>query len=117
MLEDIAEVRREAEDPPSRTAYLNGKPVIVFSIAKNDHVDVLTFSPQIEAQLASLNRILPVGMQLTTIPRKADVVQNAINGVSINVLETLAIVSAVVLLFLGVKAGRIVGVTRWEGSI
>ena len=26
LLEDIAEVRREAEDPPSRTAYLNGKP-------------------------------------------------------------------------------------------
>ena len=109
LLEDIAEVRREAEDPPSRTAYLNGKPVIVFAIAKNDHVDVLTFSPQIEAQLASLNRILPVGMQLTTITRQADVVQNAINGVSINVLETLAIVSAVVLLFLGVKAGLIVG--------
>lgn len=109
LLEDIADVKREAIDPPTRTAYLNGKPVIVFAIAKNDHVDVLTFSPQIEAQLAQLNKVLPIGMELTTITRQADVVQNAINGVSLNVLETLAIVCAVVLLFLGVKAGLIVG--------
>ncbi|MEW9799287.1 efflux RND transporter permease subunit [Alteromonas sp. CYL-A6] len=109
LLKDIATITRETVDPPSRTAFFNGKPAIVFAIAKNDHVDVLKFTPAMEQEIDALNATLPAGMSLHTITRQADVVENAVDGVSINVLETLAIVCSVVILFLGLRAGLIVG--------
>ncbi|QJR80180.1 efflux RND transporter permease subunit [Alteromonas pelagimontana] len=109
LLKDIATIKRQPVDPPTRTAWYNGRKTIVFAIAQNDHVDVLKFSPQMEALIDELNQTLPAGFSLETITRQADVVEQAVNGVSINVLETLAIVCAVVILFLGVRAGLIVG--------
>ncbi|GGW81362.1 efflux RND transporter permease subunit [Alteromonas halophila] len=109
LLRDIADVQREVVDPPSRTAYFNGEKAIVFAIAKNAHVDVLKFTPDMEREIAALNATLPAGMQLDIITRQAEVVENAVNGVSINVLQTLAIVCSVVVLFLGLRAGLIVG--------
>lgn len=109
LLKDIASVTREPVDPPSRTAFYQGQPAIIFAIAKSDHVDVLKFSPQMEAELAQLDAMLPAGLSLETITRQADVVEKAVDGVSLNVLETLAIVCTVVILFLGFRAGFIVG--------
>ena len=109
LLRDIATVEREVVDPPSRTAYYNGEQAIVFAIAKNDHVDVLKFTPAMEREISALNATLPAGMHLDVVTRQADVVENAVNGVSINVLETLTIVCTVVILFLGLRTGLIVG--------
>ncbi|MCU7556047.1 efflux RND transporter permease subunit [Alteromonas sp. ASW11-19] len=109
LLKDIATVSREPVDPPTRTAYFQGEPAIIFAIAKSDNIDVLEFTPQMERELAQLSQILPAGMRLETVTRQADVVAKAVNGVSMNVLQTLAIVCTVVILFLGFRAGFIVG--------
>lgn len=109
LLKDIATVSREPVDPPTRTAYFQGRPAIIFAIAKSDHTDVLEFTPQMEQALTRLSQVLPAGMTLQTVTRQADVVAKAVNGVSLNVLQTLAIVCTVVILFLGFRAGVIVG--------
>ncbi|MCW8109538.1 efflux RND transporter permease subunit [Alteromonas ponticola] len=108
-LKDIASISRRLVDPPSQTAFYKGERAIIFAIAKNDTTDVLEFTPAMEQLMAELNDTLPAGIALETITRQADVVELAVNGVSINVLETLAIVCAIVILFLGVRAGLIVG--------
>ncbi len=108
-LKDIATISRKLVDPPNQTAFYKGERAIIFAIAKNDNTDVLKFTPAMEKLMAELNETLPAGITLETITRQADVVELAVNGVSINVLETLTIVCAVVILFLGVRAGLIVG--------
>jgi multidrug efflux pump subunit AcrB len=108
-LRDIAHVYRDVIDPPKQTAYFNGKPAIVLAIAKNDRYSVTEVSPRIEKRLQELNNIMPIGITLSIITRQADQVENAVKGVSVNVIQTLAIVLAVVILFLGLRIGLIVG--------
>ncbi len=111
QLRDIAKVYRDVVDPPQQTAYFNGKPAIVLAIAKSDRYSVIDISPRIEARIAELARIMPLGVTMQTITRQADQVESAVDGMSINVVQTLSIVLGVVILFLGLRIGLIVGAT------
>jgi multidrug efflux pump subunit AcrB len=109
QLKDIADVSRRAIDPPVRTAYYQGQPAIIFAIAKDEEIDVLSFTPKMEQFMADMQQSIPAGYHLQTVTRQADVVSAAVEGVSFNVVQTLSIVSAVVILFLGLRTGLIVG--------
>lgn len=109
QLKDIAIISRKPIDPPVRTAYFNGRAAIIFAIAKDDETDVLTFTPNMVDLIEQMQQSIPAGYQLQTVTRQADVVEAAVQGVSFNVIQTLSIVSAVVILFLGLRTGVIVG--------
>ncbi len=108
-LGDVATISREAVDPPVRTAYYNGRPAIIFAIAKDDDYNVLEYSPAIKHMLAQLQQTIPAGYELDIMTEQAVQVEKAVYGVTSSVLQTLAIVSAVVILFLGTRTGLIVG--------
>ena len=109
ILGDIASVTRRAVDPPIRTAYYNGRPAIIFSIVKDNDFNVLKYSPAIKKMLDQLQHTVPAGYELEIMTEQAVQVEKAIYGVTSNVLQTLAIVSALVILFLGTRTGLIVG--------
>ncbi len=109
LLRDIATVSRGVVDPPFKTAYYNGKPAIIFAIAKHDNIDVLKFTPKMEAMIAKINQEVPAGYVLENMTRQADVVEDAVFGVSFSVLQTVVVVSIVVIMFLGLRTGLIVG--------
>lgn len=108
-LQDIATVERGYQDPPLTKAYYNGKPAIVFAIAMIGHHSVLDFGTATETKLQEIAASLPVGFHLDVITQQADEVANAVYGVTANVLQTLAIVLLVVVMFLGLRTGLIVG--------
>ena len=108
-LQDIASVTRGLADPAPRRAYFNGKPTIVLSVVMQPSESVLNYSERAEQVIAELSRTLPVGLNLDVITWQADQVANAVYGVSSSVLQTLVIVLVVVMLFLGVRTGLIVG--------
>ena len=108
-LGDVAEVHRGTIDPPERKAYFNGEPAIIFSIAMDRGRSVLDYGVIVKKRLHELEATLPVGFQIGIATYQAEQVANAVYGVSINVLQTLFIVLAVVVLFLGLRTGLIVG--------
>jgi multidrug efflux pump subunit AcrB len=108
-LEDIATVYRSIQTPESQTAYFNGERAIVLAVAKNDRFSVTEYTPRLEEMLRTLEQQMPAGISLNVITRQADQVNAAVDGVSINVIQTLAIVLGVVILFLGFRIGLIVG--------
>lgn len=108
-LRDVATVTRAYVDPPTTKAYVDGEPAIVFAVAMLDGENVLEFSPRLVDELGLIESTLPVGYGLETVTVQAEQVENAVYGVSVNVLQTLAIVLAVVVLLLGVRTGLIVG--------
>ncbi|WP_435105297.1 efflux RND transporter permease subunit [Arhodomonas sp. AD133] len=108
-LRDVAEVRRGYLDPPARKAYYNGEPAIMFSIAMLPDYSVLDYGARVRERMAEIKANLPVGYELDIVTYQAKQVANAVYGVTANVLQTLAIVLAVVILFLGVRTGLIVG--------
>lgn len=108
-LRDLASVKRGTVDPPQRKAYYNGEPAIIFAIAMLDGNRVLEYAPRVRERLEEIEQTLPVGYRLDIVTYQAEQVKNAVFGVTNNVLQTLAIVLAVVILFLGVRTGLIVG--------
>ena len=108
-LRDIATIERGYIDPPNQTAYFNGKPAIVFGISMLEGYNLLEFSPRVLKVISDIQETMPFGYHLDIATYQADVVQDTINGVSINVLQTLVIVLFSVIIFLGFRTGFIVG--------
>ncbi|MEL6622094.1 MAG: efflux RND transporter permease subunit [Pseudomonadota bacterium] len=109
FLRDIATIERVLEDPPRQKAYVNGERAIVLAIAMLEGQRVLEFGPRLKAKVDELQAGLPVGYQLTPITYQAEVVGNAVYGVTTSVGQTILLVLGVVILLLGVRTGLIVG--------
>ena len=109
-LRDILSVRRAYEDPPQSLAYYNGKQAIVLAVSmQKTGVNVLDFGPRLKARVAEIEADLPIGYALDFATYQADYVKESVDGVTLNVYETLGIVLAMVMLFLGWRTGLIVG--------
>ncbi len=109
-LKDIATVKRAYIDPPQQKAYFNGSPAIIFAIEQMEKgVNVLEFSPRVKKRIDEWQNKLPIGYKLDIAHYQAQFVEESVDGVVMNVYQTLATVLAVVILFLGLRTGLIVG--------
>lgn len=108
-LGDLARVECGYREPATQTAYFNGRRAIVFAVSMLDGYSVLDYGRAVGEALEEVRTTLPAGYRLDIMTFQAEQVANAVYGVSANVLQTLLIVLAVVLLFLGLRTGLIVG--------
>ncbi len=108
-LEDIARIYPGYEDPPRKPAYWNGTPAIVVSVSMIDAFDAKAFAQNLARVTESFEQSLPVGFVLERVTWQADEIANAIRGVFNNLWQTILIVLLVVIAFLGLRTGLIVG--------
>ncbi|MBC6402515.1 MAG: efflux transporter outer membrane subunit [Hyphomonadaceae bacterium] len=108
-LGDLVTVSRGYADPAPQSAFFNGEEAIVLGVTMREGESVINYSAEAEKAIRQLRQELPVGLNLSVITWQADQVKGAVYGVSRNVLQTLTIVLGVVVLFLGVRTGLIVG--------
>jgi len=108
-LKDIVDITRDYIDPPYQPAYFNGKPAVVFAISMLEGFNVLEYAPRALEKIDAIKASMPIGYNLDIATYQADVVAATIDGVSLNVIQTLAIVLATVIMFLGFRTGSIVG--------
>lgn len=108
-LKDIVSIRRGYIDPPERPAYFNGKPAVMFAVSMLENYNILEYAPRVKTTVGEIVSTLPVGYDVDFATYQADQVNRTVSGVSINVLQTLSIVLVVVIVFLGMRTGLIVG--------
>jgi multidrug efflux pump subunit AcrB len=108
-LQDLATIRRAYVDPPVMPAYYNGRPSIILSVILQEGVNAVQFGEQLTKKLKEIERSLPLGYVLDYATYQPELIQKAVNGAVINVIQTLVIVLVVVMIFLGVRTGLIVG--------
>lgn len=108
-LKDIVTVVRGYEDPPRSLAYYNGHPSIVISVSITPGVNSVEFGDRLTAKVKALEQELPIGYVMEFATFQPDLVEVAVNGALSNVYQTLVIVLVVVMLFLGLRTGMIVG--------
>ncbi|MFT5163584.1 MAG: multidrug efflux pump subunit AcrB [Alteromonadaceae bacterium] len=108
-LKDIVSLRRGYIDPPDKPAYFNGEPAITLAISMLPNYNVVEYAPRVKTLLANIKSTLPIGYNIDFATYQATQVERTVRGVSMNLLQTLAIVLVVVVLFLGVRTGLIVG--------
>jgi len=108
-LKDIMTVERGYVDPPKDLAYYNGKRAIVISVSIIPGVNSVDFGKRLTHKIRSLESDLPIGYALDFATFQPDLVEAAVNGGLSNVYQTLVIVLVVVMAFLGIRTGLIVG--------
>lgn len=108
-LGDMARIRVLPADPPESAAIHEGEPAVVLGVSMRAGLNVQAFGRDLKARVAELQQLLPAGFSLTYVTFQADVVEREMGRMNRVMLETIAIVMAVVVLFLGWRAGIIVG--------
>lgn len=108
-VDDVVVVERGYADPPDPLAYFNGHPSIVISVSITPGVNSVEFGERLTLKLEELESELPIGYVLDYATFQPDLVVAAVDGAMSNVYQTLAIVMVVVMLFLGIRTGLIVG--------
>ena len=108
-LKDLLRIRRGFAEPASDLAYYNGKRAIVISVSITPGVNAVDFGERLTAKVRDLEARLPIGYVLEFATFQPDLVQKAVDGALTNVYQTLVIVLVVVVAFLGLRTGLIVG--------
>ncbi len=108
-LEEIVTVRRDVVDPPVYPSFYNDKPAIVLSVSTVEGTNNIAFGAELTALLDEIELDLPIGYILDYASFQPDLIEAAVQSAVSNVYQTLVIVLAVVMIFLGLRTGLIVG--------
>ncbi|MDQ1333648.1 MAG: hypothetical protein QG552_598, partial [Thermodesulfobacteriota bacterium] len=108
-LRDIATVRRGYVEPIQNPAYYNGHQAIVLSVFLLRGVDAVTFGGRLTREVKRIEQALPWGYVLEFATYQPELIRASVNGMVVNVIESVAIVLGVVMLLLGLRSGLIVG--------
>ena len=110
-LGDIADIRRIFVDPPQPMFRVDGKPAIGLAIAMRDGGDILTLGRNIRQTMDEITADLPIGIEPTLVANQSSVVQSAIGEFMESLWQAIAIIMAVSVVSLGVRAGAIVALS------
>ena len=108
-LRDVATIIRDYVDPPQRLLRMNGRPAIGIAISTISGGNAVTMGEAVEARIGQLMDQIPIGMDLEVISMQSTTVVEAINSFVVNLLEAVAIVVVVLLIFMGLRSGLIIG--------
>jgi multidrug efflux pump subunit AcrB len=108
-LRDIAAIRKAYEEPINNPAYYNGHQAIVLSVFILSGVDAVKFGERLQKEVTEIEQSLPWGYVLEFATYQPALIKKAVNGMVINVAESVGIVLVVVMLLLGFRTGLIVG--------
>jgi multidrug efflux pump subunit AcrB len=108
-LGDIASVSRGYMEPPARAMRFNGKPALGIGVSNVDGGNVITIGEAVKQRLRELLPRTPVGMEMHLIYYQADTVKESIANFVTHLLEALAIVIGILLVFMGLRSGLLIG--------
>ena len=108
-LRDIATIRRGYVDPPSAILRYNGHPCIALGVSTVSGGNVTVMAQALSRRLKELESTTPIGMEIGMISDQDETVQAAISSFMVNLIEAVVIVVAVLLFFMGLRSGLIIG--------
>ncbi len=108
-LRDVATISRGYLDPPLTMMRFNGKPAIGLAISTISGGNVVRMGEAVHHRLDELLAGFPAGLEVGVVSFQADNVQEAINGFMVNLIESVAIVIAVLLVTMGMRSGLLIG--------
>jgi multidrug efflux pump subunit AcrB len=108
-LRDIADIRRGYRDPAKQLIRYNGMPGVGFGISTLPDGNVVTMGDAVGARFRELLPQIPLGMDVGIIALQSREVTTAINSFLVSLLQAVAIVVVVLLLFMGLRSGLLIG--------
>jgi multidrug efflux pump subunit AcrB len=110
-LRNVATIKRGYVEPQDHMLRYNGKEAYGLAISTAKGGNVVTMGDGIKQRLADLTQSgeIPFGMEINPISMQSEAVTTAINGFVVSLLQAVAIVLVVLLIFMGIKSGLIIG--------
>lgn len=108
-LGDVARVYRANAETPAQLLRFGGQNALTLGVSFSRGVNVVEAGEQIAQRLAELEYNRPVGITLHTIYNQPDEVAHSVSGFIINLAEAVAIVIVVLLIFMGLRSGILIG--------
>ena len=108
-LEDIVSVYRGYKDPPKSVARVNGQPTLALAVSMREGGDILKLGARLKVLVPELIAEYPWGVNLETVWYQSDLVETNVNNFSRSLLQAIVIVIVVMIGFLGLRTGLVVG--------
>ena len=108
-LRDIATITRGYREPASNFLRFDGEPAIGIGISTVSGGNVVVMGEALKARMTELASEIPLGMEFGVIALQSDAVQTAISSFVISLLQAIAIVIVVLLFFMGLRSGLLIG--------
>ena len=108
-LRDIATIKREYKEVPDKLVYVNGKPSLTLGISMLSGENVVDVGHRLAERIDELTDRVPVGIEIEQIYNQPTEVEKSVNGFIVSVGQALLIVIVVLLLFMGLRTGIIIG--------
>ncbi|MBI1283149.1 MAG: AcrB/AcrD/AcrF family protein [Thiobacillus sp.] len=107
-LGDIATVTRRYEDPPATEIRSQGEPAVLLGVSLAEGGDVLAMGRDVATAMETLQKTLPVGLEIRQIHDQPGIVSRAVRLFMQSFFEAVAIVLVVTFLALKWRAGLVV---------
>jgi multidrug efflux pump subunit AcrB len=108
-LKDFATITRAYEEVPNKIYYINGKPGLSIGISMAAGQNVVEVGKNVGRMLDSLLPVIPIGMSLETVYNQPHEVEKSVGGFIVSVGQAVAIVLVVLLVFMGLRTGIVIG--------
>ncbi|MDO5582270.1 MAG: efflux RND transporter permease subunit [Planctomycetia bacterium] len=111
-LGEVVHVRRGYLDPPDKIVSINGKPALGFGVSTISGGNAVKMAESVEKKIAQLKAsgFFPDDIEIDTIANQGATVTEALDGFVVNLIESVAIVVVLLMLFMGWQSGLLIGV-------
>ena len=109
FLRDVASVRRGYVEPPSTLLRYDGHRAIGLGISTTKGGNVVEMGEAVDARARELLDQVPLGVEAGVISLQSEATTTAINAFLVNLIEAVAIVVGVLVLFMGLRSSLIIG--------
>ena len=108
-LRDVADIRRGYYDPPRSIMQRNGRPAIGMGISTVFGGNAVVMGDDVKKKMKELDKSLPKGMHVDIIYDQSYIVNEAVDGFMINLVESVVIVVVLLMIFMGWRSGLLIG--------
>jgi multidrug efflux pump len=108
-LSQLAQIQAKPADPPESAVIYQGQAAVVVAVSMAPGRNIAEFGQALRHKLDETAALLPAGFEQHIVTFQADVVEREMGKMHHVMGETVVIVMAVVMLFLGWRTGLIVG--------
>jgi len=109
FLRDVATIQRDYVDPQNTILRYDGRLSVGLGISTVAGGNVVTMGEGLRDRMLELEGQRPVGMDFGIVSLQSDAVSIAISGFVVSLLQAVAIVIVVLLLFMGLRSGLLIG--------
>lgn len=108
-LRDVADVRRGYQQPTEQRVDFNDETALLLGVSFSTGVNVVKVGQELEQRIADLEYQQPVGIELNPIYFQSHEVDKSVQSFLLNLAEAVGIVIVVLLLFMGLRSGVLIG--------